>query len=85
MNNLCFGCGGLKRPQLYLNDAEKMELERLLSLGDWRAWAKKVLELSDPKIHANRELLNDIITGKIAPEEFARQSKELNPTQEDSE
>ena len=69
MKNLCLYCGNLTRPILYLNDVEKMELERLVGLGDWRAWAKKVLEHSEPKKLANRELLNDILTGKIDNEE----------------
>jgi len=85
--NLCFSCGNLKRPILYLNDIEKRELDRLLGLGDWRQWAKKVLEHSEPKLLAARKLLHDTIEGKLDPEEFRRRSEELSEMQssEDSE
>lgn len=76
-SDVCFSCGGLIRPQLYLNDAERMELDRLLELRDWRQWAKKVLEHTEPNKMTARELLHLTISGKIDPEEFARQYKEL--------
>ncbi len=85
MKNLCFGCGGLKRPELFLKPTEAAELDRLLELGDWRAWAKKVLELSAPKRHTASKLLHDAISGNLTPEEFEKRSEELAAMQEDSE
>lgn len=76
--NICLSCGQIKRPQLYLNDIEKREFDRLLSLGDWRAWAKKVLEHSEPTKLAVRKLIHQTVSGTIEPEEFARQYKELD-------
>ena len=84
MSNLCFSCGQLERPILYLNAVEKMELDRLLQLGDWRAWAKKVLEHSEPNKIAARSLLHDTVAGKLDPEEFARRSQELSSMLEEN-
>lgn len=81
--HICLSCGQLKRPILYLKDFEMKELERLLELGDWRAWAKKVLEFSEPKRIAAGKLLHDMISGTIDPEEARRRSEELNAMQED--
>lgn len=85
MKNLCFGCGGLKRPELYLKPTEAAELDRLLELGDWRKWAKRVLELSEPKRLAASKLLVDAMNGNLTPEEFEKRSQELAAMQEDSE
>ena len=82
-DKLCFSCGNLQRPILYLNPIEQMELDRLLGLGDWRAWAKKVLEHSEPEKMAARKLLHETIEGKLDHEEFARRLAELSPTPED--
>ena len=84
-SDVCYSCGGLIRPQLYLNDVERMELDRLLELGDWRAWAKKVLEHSEPKKHIARQLLHEMIDGKVSPEDFERRSEELSTMQENME
>ena len=81
---ICLHCGQPIRPLLYLKDFEVMELERLQNLGDWRAWAKKVLELSEPKKYAASKLLHDAISGNLTPEEFEKRSEELTAMQEDS-
>ena len=60
-SNLCFGCGGLKRPELILRPVETAELDRLLELNDWRAWAMRLLELSKPELQEAREKFADVL------------------------
>lgn len=83
LTKICLSCGQVKRPELYLNDVEKMELDRLLEQGDWRTWATKVLEHLEPIRYAAKKLLYEALEGKFSPEEFEKRSKELAQMQED--
>lgn len=74
---ICLYCGQPLRPELFLKDFERMELERLEELGDWRAWAKKVIELSNPVTQKAREILHRGIEGNITPEELQKLNMEL--------
>lgn len=77
MKDICLYCGQPNRPTLYLKEFEQMELDRLVELGDWRKWAKKVLELSEPKRLAASKLLVDAMNGNLDPEEFEKRSQAL--------
>jgi hypothetical protein len=43
-----------------------------LAVRDWRDWAKRVLELSDPDLQNKRSLLQQICDGTITAEEGAK-------------
>lgn len=68
---ICAVCGQPIRPSLNLTASEMKELDSLAE-RDWREWAKRVIELSDPKLQKARSVLFDICDGKISAEEGAK-------------
>lgn len=65
---ICLQCGQPKRPSLNLTAAEMKELDHL-AVRDWREWAKRVIELSDPDLQEKRSVLQRMIDGTITEEE----------------
>jgi len=80
---ICLYCGQPLRPELFLKEFEKRELERLVELGDWRAWAKRVLELSNPMTQKAREIFHKATSGEITPEGLKKMNKELAELQKE--
>lgn len=54
---ICCYCGQSIRPMMYLTAKENEELLQL-AIKDWRAWAKRVLEINEPRIQEAREKLH---------------------------
>lgn len=71
MTMICEFCGQPIRPGLNLTAAEMKELDSLAE-RDWREWAKRVIELSDPDMQNKRSLLQQICDGTISAEEGAK-------------
>jgi len=76
---ICLQCGQPKRPALNLTAAEMKELDSLAE-RDWREWAKRVIELSEPKKQNARSVLNRMIAGTVTEKEAM---KTLGMTEED--
>ena len=67
MTKICGYCGQPVRPALNLTAAEMKELDHLAE-RDWRDWAKRVIELSDPDMQEKRSVLQRMIDGTIPNE-----------------
>ena len=71
MTKICAICGQPIRPSLNLTAAEMKELDSLAE-RDWREWAKRVIELSDPNMQKARSVLLQICDGTISVGESAK-------------
>ena len=69
--SICAVCGQPIRPGLNLTAAEMKKLDSLAE-RDWREWAKRVINLSDPELQKARSVLLQICDGTINAEEGAK-------------
>jgi len=65
---ICPCCSQPRRPNLNIKASEMKELDHL-AVTDWRAWAKRVIELSDPDLQEKRTVLSRMIAGTITEKE----------------